>query len=85
MKDLKVYNNTNLSLEELDQLKLIGITFNNWRQRKIRLLEHPNNPERLISDGTSFDHEMRVIADEPRSAWARELLAIEQGRVHVSN
>ena len=46
---------------------------NNWRGRDIVLYEHPTDPSRLISDGTTFDKSMRVIADESRDEWAREL------------
>ena len=46
---------------------------NNWRGRTITLYEHPTDSNRIISDGVTFDRSMRVIADEPKSDWVREL------------
>ena len=48
---------------------------NNWRGRTITLYEHPTDSNRIISDGVTFDRSMRVIADELKSDWARELAA----------
>lgn len=46
---------------------------NNWRQRNIVLYEHPRDAGKVISDGVTFDGSMRVISEESREDWAREL------------
>jgi len=72
---MKTYNNT--AIENIEQI-LIAMNpvkrgRNNWRGRMIMLYEHPTDTTRIISSGVTFNGEMRVIADEPRSDWSREL------------
>jgi len=81
---MKTYNNTNLSEKEVDSLECLGTTVNEWRGRNIRLLQHPNKPDYVISDGITFDNTMRVIAEEPKSAWTTSLEYAEAGKVYVS-
>lgn len=78
---MKVYNRTNLTIEEIAQLKVIMTVRSEWRQRNIRLLYHPTDMNRVISDGITFDQTIRVIADETFDDWKRELTS---GKQHVT-
>lgn len=79
----KTFNNTSLTEDQIIQLKLIGRTVNNWRGRNINLLEHPSDPDRVISVGITFDGLMTVICDDERQAWATALDYIAHGKVYV--
>lgn len=72
---MQTHNRTNLTLDEIAKLAVIKTGRNNWRNRNIRLCEHPANEDRLISDGITFDGTMRVICDETRAEWHQELSA----------
>jgi hypothetical protein len=70
---MNTYNRTNLTIEQVNDLEELKRGKNNWRQRTIRLLKHPTDTARVISDGISYDQSMRVIADELKTDWEREL------------
>ena len=73
---MKTHNNTswpNIEVMLADLLHPIKYGRNHWRGRDITLYEHPTDNDRIISVGTTFDGSMRVIADELRSDWHREL------------
>ena len=72
---MKVHNNTELAEAYVYGLPVIKAGKNHWRGRDITLRQHPTDPDRVISVGTTFDREVRIIADEPKSAWTRELSA----------
>lgn len=78
------HNNTPWELKHIESLPLLGTTVNKWRQRNIRLFEHPIEPTALVSVGETFDGSTRVIAEEPRSAWATALDYAARGKVYVS-
>ena len=80
----KVYNNTSLTLDEVNALPLIGKTVSNWRQRNIELRQHPSDGTLLVSVGTTFDEKMVVIAIEKRTDWTTALDYIKHGKVYVS-
>lgn len=80
---MKTHNSTCFSDEEIAKLKLIGRVVNNWRQRNVNLYEHPSDPNSLISEGITFDGQMRVICDESRQEWATALDYIAHGKVFV--
>lgn len=72
----KIFNNT--KFEDIEQkieslLHEIKRGKTMWRQRDVVLYEHPTDPDRLISDGLTFNGTMRVISDEKKSDWHREL------------
>jgi hypothetical protein len=81
---MKIYNNTDLSVEMVNSLERLGTTRNEWRGRNIRLLQHPNKPDHVISDGITFDNTMRVIAEESKSSWTTALEYAAIGKVYVS-
>jgi len=79
------HNNTNLTEQQIVNLPLLGKTINNWRQREITLLQHPEHLDRVISVGHSFDGKQIVIADEEKSAWATALDYAANGKVYESH
>lgn len=78
-----LHNNTEFTMEQIREMPFIGRTVNKWRQRNIILYEAPNK-ENVISVGTTFDNQMTVVAEEPRSCWAAALECIEHGEIYVS-
>ena len=70
---MKTYNNTQFDPDQFASEEPLKIVCNNWRQRTIRLYAHPTDTDRVVSVGVSFDLSTRVVADESRSEWAREL------------
>ena len=76
------FNHTELSLDEVAQLAVLKTGRNLWRQRNIRLYQHPHDASLVISDGIAFDGSMRVIAVETRDDWARELDAAGSFTIH---
>jgi hypothetical protein len=75
MKTTKIHNNTKLDRIEERILGLRQISWGkSYRQgRDIQLFQHPHKADWVISVGATFDHTMIVYADEPKSAWAKEL------------
>lgn len=69
------YNRTSLSIAEIENLPIVKVGKNNWRNRDITLYQHPEHADRVISDGITFDQTLRVICDEAKSDWTRELNA----------
>ncbi len=80
-----VHNNTTFTVDEVKALKPLGDTTNKWRQRNIILFQHPNDADRVISYGTTFDGGMIVIADELKTDWIVALDYASRGKVYVSN
>jgi len=74
---METYNQTSFpNIEKtLEEKKLTKIKQgkNNWRGRYIVLYEHPYDPAKVISDGITFDGTMRVISEEDKKDWAREM------------
>jgi hypothetical protein len=76
---MAIFNHTDFPrIEEMtncsnDALPLLAHGKSNWRQRYIKLFEHPDDPSRLISIGDTFDGEDRIICDELRSDWTKEI------------
>jgi hypothetical protein len=79
------YNNTHFTQVQIDNMVNLGMTVNNWRQRNVWLLQHPNDPDMVVSIGITFDQSMKVISAEPKSAWATALDYISQGKVYTSH
>lgn len=82
---MTTHNNTTLTVAEVDALPVIATTVNNWRGRNIKLRQHPSDSGRVISDGTTFNGLMRVIADDLRADWSTALDYASHGKVYVSN
>ena len=69
---MKVHNNTNVELSEIQTKKLLCQIRNNWRQRNIRLYEHPDT-NMVYSVGMAFDMSSVVVCQETKKQWCREL------------
>ena len=69
----KIFNNTDLSLEDIRKLPLLKIVRNEWRMREVRLYQHPEHKDRVVSFGEDFDGSKIVIADESKEDFDREL------------
>ena len=72
---MNVHNYTGLTEEEVYNLPILKSGKNHWRGRNIHLRQHPTDPLKVISEGTTFDGSMRVICDEMKSQWHREFEA----------
>lgn len=70
---MKIHNNTSFLPAQLSRLPLLVTVKNNWRQRNVEIRQHPHNEDMVVSDGVTFDGSMRVICEETKSAWSREL------------
>jgi len=77
------HNETALTPEQVNQLPLIGKCVNNWRMRTIDIYEHPADPNRLITVGTSFEGNEVYICDEERRFYTTALDYIKRGRIYV--
>ena len=80
----KVINNTNIDFDKIKTLSLLGSTISKWRQRNINLYQSPNDPENVISVGTTFDNTMIVVAEDNKSDWIVALDYASRGKVYVS-
>lgn len=83
-KKSEVHNNTNYEIRDILKLPLLGVTINNWRQREIKLFQHPMKEDHVISYGVTFDASMTVIAEEPKSAWTTALQYAARGKIYES-
>jgi len=81
---MDIHNNTEFELDVIAGFKLLGTTVNKWRERDIKLYQHPKKPDHVISDGITFDGKLRVIADETKLCWATALMYAERGEVYIS-
>lgn len=74
---MKIINSTAFEVEKIMEMKIIGHSIIVDGER-IQLLEHPENPDRLISIGDTFSgtgEQMRVISDDTRKSWETALVA----------
>ena len=81
-----VHNNTPFTETEVTMLKVIGKTVNNWRMRSVLLLEHPTDPEMVVSCAVGNRPEnshICWICVESREDWATALDYIAHGRIYV--
>lgn len=83
-KKLVVHNNTPFNLDTIAGFVKLGNTVNKWRQRNVTLLQHPTEPNNVVSVGTTFDQSMQVIAVESKDAWIKALDYASRGKVYVS-
>lgn len=81
---MKIHNNTQLSIEEIGRLPVLGKTVSKWRQRNITLRQHPTKEDYVISVGVTFDGTMMVISEEPKCAWTVALEYASRGKEYVS-
>lgn len=81
---MNIVNNTNFTIEQINAMPLIGTTINKWRQRIIKLYQHPAYETIVISVGTSFDNTKQVIAEESQANYATALDYIKHGKTYTS-
>lgn len=81
---MKTYNNTTFTEEQIGGFLVLGHSVSKWRQRNNTLYQHPTDAERIISVGVTFDGSMKVICDDDRNAWGRELDYAAHGKVYVA-
>ncbi len=60
---MKTHNHTELSLEDIRALPIVGRIKNNWRQRDVTLYAS-SDPTKLFMVGVAFDSSMMVISLE---------------------
>ena len=73
--EVNVYNRTNYKLEDAQQQPLLKKVISKWRQRNVQLFQHPTEPHKVLSVGTSFDGCTIIVCEEDKKDWARELLS----------
>ena len=69
---MRICNTTNYTLDDIQSRPLLKCVQSNWRQRNIRLYEHPT-PGHVFSVGITFDESLCVVCEELYSDWHREL------------
>jgi len=79
-----VYNRSGFTQEEIDKLNFLGVTISKWRQRNIKLYQHPTDETKVISVGEAIDNSMIVIALEDKLSYATALDYIAHGKVYMS-
>jgi hypothetical protein len=79
-----IHNNTSFTYEEITKFKRLAITINEWRQRNITLYQHPNDPERVISVGVTFNNSMIVVADEAKTLYQTALDYAKRGKIYTN-
>lgn len=82
--EMRIYNNTPFTVEEIEKMSFIGTTVSLWRQRNVKLYAHPTDETLVVSSGLTFAKDMHVYAVEKRQMWATALEYIAHGRVYVS-
>lgn len=81
---MQIYNSTPWTLEEITEMcPYLGHMVNKWRGRGVALYEHPFDPLLVISVGTAFDYQTRVIAAESRRTFAAALACMAQGHIYT--
>ena len=63
------------------QTPVIGVMQNNWRRRLVKIYDHPDERDQVITVGEPFDGGNPIICCEFRSAWAHTLKMYP--RIHV--
>ncbi len=81
---MKVFNNTDFSIDEINSFELIGNTRSMWRGRNIALKCHTFDSPLIVSDGITFNGSMRVICVDKEEDWATALDYIEHGKMYIS-
>lgn len=79
------HNHTPWPYTDIQKFPYLGSTINHWRERNIALFAHPTDPSLLVSVGITFDTRMRVIAEEPRQAFAVALEYALYGKTYESH
>jgi hypothetical protein len=59
--------------QQIPDTPIIGILFNNWRQRRVTVHAHPADDSLVVSVGRPFDGSAPVICEEPKANWTRVL------------
>tara|TARA_R100001244_G_C5094592_1_gene117249 strand:- start:132 stop:395 length:264 start_codon:yes stop_codon:yes gene_type:complete len=77
---MEIFNRTDLPLDTLAEVgnwqstnKLLKVVKSEWRQREIKLYEHPTDQDKIISMGEKWDQTELIIVEETRQDWFREL------------
>lgn len=65
----KVISNWGWSLDDVMKLNVIGRQRNEWRRRNAVIYQHPNDAEKIVSVGESFDRSVIVICEESKKDW----------------
>lgn len=74
--ETKIHNHTNLTLDQIEAMELVGMIRNNWRGRMVCLYSSGDgDPTMLYMVGKSFDLSMYVVSYEPQGK--NESIAID--------
>lgn len=78
---MTTFNNTSLTVEEIERLPILGTYRNEWRQRNVTLRRLSEG--QVISTGLRANGEV-VIAQEPDADHFRALDAFAYGRTYIA-
>lgn len=78
-----IHNRTSLSLSEIEKLPLLASTVSKWRNRNIKLYQHPDQPDHVISVGLTFDKRSIICVVETKSTWHLALEYAERGKLYI--
>lgn len=75
-------NRTAFAPEAIKAMPVLFTVRNNWRNRNVSVYQHPEQQDRVLTIGESFDGLLTVIADETKADYAHEfnLFAIGKTR-----
>lgn len=80
---VNVVNNTNWSLEDISRMPLLATMKNNWRQRLVRIYQHPKHQEYVISVGEAYDGSQKIVCVESLGCYATAIDYARRGKVFV--
>lgn len=70
----QIINRTKFKLDQIAAFKLLAIGKSMWRQRDLKIYQHPDDDDKVISVGVGFNNQgITVVAVELKEEWKREL------------
>jgi hypothetical protein len=69
---MKIQNNTDRELAEIQAYPVVKVIRNNWRQREITLHQLPDT-SLVYSVGVFYDGTATIVCEDHVGDWAREL------------
>jgi len=64
-------NNTPYTIEQIEAMEIIGAFKNNWRQRNVRIYQHPDYPDSVVTLGRPFDGSSEICTVEDKKNFQR--------------
>ena len=74
---VKIHQNTDKTVEEIQALEMIGLFRNNWQRRQIQLYADPASAEFVYAVGISYDDTMIITSHDRLSECMNFRIAID--------